>query len=197
MLSKGSGLTSDQMPSVLPRLPGKMPLSGGIDGAAVNIIFLDVTWHEAEYWIQAKEAIRDLYPDLRGAVHLAPVGISRKVALISNKETFFTRTLPMLNQQAFNPNNQFCREIKYPQIRTVMSRINALESGAAECFVYFFTDTEIAPQSREFSCADITSMTEPKCVLKSMMGSFNCEIKSTFQFGTCNPNTRGLPARRN
>ena len=91
------------MPPMLPRLSGKMPISGGIDGAAVNIIFLDMTWHEAEYWIQAKEAIRDLYPDLRGAVHLAPVGISRKVALISNKETFFTRTLPMLNQQAFNP----------------------------------------------------------------------------------------------
>ena len=102
MLSKGSGLTGGQMPSMRPGLP-KLPLPGGINSAAVNIIFLDMTWHETEYWIQARDAIRDLYPDLRGAVHLAPVGISRKVALISNKETFFTRTLPMLNQRAFNP----------------------------------------------------------------------------------------------
>ena len=76
-----------------------------------------------------------------------------------------------------------------------MSRIQGLKSGNADCDVYFFTDTEVAPQSREFSCADITSMTEPKCVLKSMMESYNCEIKNTFQFGTCNPNTRGIPAR--
>lgn len=100
MLSKGSSLTGG--PSMRPGLP-KLPLPGGINSAAVNIIFLDMTWHETEYWIQARDAIRDLYPDLRGAVHLAPVGISRKVALISNKETFFTRTLPMLNQRAFNP----------------------------------------------------------------------------------------------
>ena len=84
-----------------------------------------MTWHATEYWIQerlfkpsmspclvklnkvtlikARDAIRDLYPDLPGSVHLAPIGVARKVALISNKDTFFTRTLPMLNQRALNP----------------------------------------------------------------------------------------------
>ena len=180
-------------------------------GGVITTFRLENFYHNFHLSQQkARDAIRDLYPDLPGAVHLAPIGVARKVALISNKETFFTRTLPMLNQRALNPSkldyfltatnltiseHEFCREIKYPQIRTVLSRIQAIKNGAADCDVYIFTDTELAPQSREFSCADITSATASKCVLKSLMGNYNCEIKNTFQFGTCNPNTRGIPAR--
>ena len=66
--------------------------------------------------------------------------------------TIFSRTLPMLNSRAMNPNTQYCRDIQYPQIRTVLSRIKPLKDGTAGCEIYFFTDTEVSPQSREPAC---------------------------------------------
>ena len=59
----------------------------------------------------------------------------------------------MLNSRAMNPNTQFCREIKYSQIRTVLSRIKPIKKRTTSgCDIYFFTDTEVPPQSREASC---------------------------------------------
>ena len=47
MLSKGSGL--NKMSSVLPKPAVNVP---GVGAGTVNIIFLDMTWHATEYWIQ-------------------------------------------------------------------------------------------------------------------------------------------------
>ena len=59
--------------------------------------------YKFESKLKARDALRDLYPDLQGSVYLAPIGVARRVAVISNRDTFFTRTLPMLNQRALNP----------------------------------------------------------------------------------------------
>ena len=99
----GAGITGTKLegarhPSQLPNAPLKNP-----GYASATVILLDMTWHAPEYWIQAKADLRQLYPTLSGKVFLAPIGKSKKTAVIKNKETFFTRTLPMLNSRAMNP----------------------------------------------------------------------------------------------
>ena len=118
MLSKGSGM--NEMPTLGPlSLPAGRPVAK-LEGAkhpsrlpnsplknpgysSATVILLDMTWHAPEYWIQAKSDLRQLYPTLGGKVFLAPIGKAKKTAVIKNKETFFTRTLPMLNSRAMNP----------------------------------------------------------------------------------------------
>ena len=92
-------------PSKLPNKPLKNP-----GYASATVILLDMTWHAPEYWIQAKADLRQLYPTLGGKVFLAPIGKAKKTAVIKNKETFFTRTLPMLNSRAMNPGKWFIME---------------------------------------------------------------------------------------
>ena len=87
---------------------------------------------------------------------------------------------------------QYCRDIKYPQIRHVLNRIKPVKERTADgCDIYIFTDTEIRPQSNEPGCLGVTESNRPDCILKEMIASYGCEIKNTYQFGTCNPPGRG------
>ena len=97
MLAKGSGVQKGSLLAVPPAMlapigtaavggvaVGGVRRGGGV-GAPISLIFLDMTWHATEYWIQAKQALRQLYPELPGETYLAPISQAVRPAIISNK----------------------------------------------------------------------------------------------------------------